>query len=258
MNTKRAKAVFVGHGSPMNALGDNPYADGWRDIGKACGPVEAILCVSAHWYTKETRVAVTDTPKTIHDFYGFPRELYELRYEVPGAPDLARQVATMLAVDVKEDAQWGLDHGAWSVLRHMYPAEMGIPVFQLSIERTLTTRQQYGFGRALALLREQGVLIIASGNVVHNLGRIDWNASDGYDWAKRFDKNIHDAILAGRHDDVLDSLAKDGDAKNAVPTRDHFDPLCYVLGSVDPTEPVAVYNKTCLMGSISMTSYVFG
>lgn len=252
------KVVFVGHGSPMNALGDNPYVESWREIGRKCGEVEAILCISAHWYTVGSRVAVTQRPRTIHDFYGFPQALYNIRYDVPGAPDLARKVASLLPTSVEEDGLWGLDHGAWSVLHHMYPPEMKIPVFQLSIDRTSEPATQMEYGKALRELRSQGVLIVGSGNIVHNLGMVSWEHPTGFPWAQRFDAFIHEALEKGDFNAVAESLSTSEDAPLAVPTRDHFDPLLYVLGAVDPTEEMTVYNRGCVMGSISMNSYVFG
>ena len=252
------KALFVGHGSPMNALGRNTYAQQWRLIGTRCRHVSAILCISAHWYLKETRVAVTSQPKTIHDFYGFPEELYAIRYDVPGAPEIARMITGLLPATVQEDAVQGLDHGAWSVLMHMFPQSMGIPVFQLSIDRTCSPELQYAWGRSLKTLRSQGVLIIGSGNIVHNLKRVDMMASNGYPWADRFDTYIHDAIIAKDHRTVREALQQHEVAPLAVPIRDHFDPLLYVLGATDPEETVTVFNHECTMGSISMTSYCFG
>lgn len=252
------KVVFVGHGSPMNAIAGNHYTEAWQEIGQACGSVEAILCVSAHWYTAGSQVAVTPQPRTIHDFYGFPQELYEIAYKVPGAPGIARSAASLLPTTVNKNDKWGLDHGAWSVLRHMYPAEAGIPVFQLSIDRNASPTTQMAYGKALSALRSQGVLIIGSGNIVHNLGMVAFDRNDGFPWAYRFDAFIHEAIIEGDFTAVASSLATHPDAKLAVPTREHFDPLLYVLGAVEPGEPVSTYNRECVMGSISMNAYVFG
>lgn len=252
------KVLFIGHGSPMNALDGSRYATAWKQIGDICGPVEAILCVSAHWYTSGSKVAATSNPRTIHDFYGFPKELYEITYAVPGAPELARKVADLLPTEVVEDTQWGLDHGAWSVLRHMFPPERKIPVCQLSIDRTAGPAAQMAYGKALASLRSQGVLIVGSGNIVHNLGKVSFEQPDGFTWAYRFDAHIHDSITNGDFTAVADSLHTHPEAKLAVPTREHFDPLLYVLGAVEPGEPVVTYNRECIMGSISMNAYVFG
>ena len=252
------KTVFVGHGSPMNALGGNEYSRAWEEIGEIVGPVSAILCISAHWYTPGSRVAVTSKPETIHDFYGFPPEMYQLTYPVPGEPALAQEIAHLLPTTVTTDREWGLDHGAWSVLLHMYPAHQNIPVLQLSIDRMATPQSQMAYGRALASLRSKGVLILGSGNIVHNLRLVSMQLDAGYDWAHRFDEHIHEAIVCGNFSVVADSLKDHDDAPLAVPTRDHFDPLLYVLGAVDPKEPVEVYNRKCIMGSISMNTYVFG
>ena len=242
----------------MNALGENRYAQQWKIVGELCTQVSAILCISAHWYLTETRVAVTMKPETIYDFFGFPEKLYELSYRVPGAPEAARKAAALLPVTATEDTDRGLDHGAWSVLMHMFPEAKGIPVFQLSIDRTCSVERQYELGRALRALRTEGVLIVGSGNIVHNLRSVDMTATSGYPWAERFDTYIHDAILSGDHRVVWEALRHHSDARHAVPLRDHFDPLLYILGATDPEEPVTVFNRRCTMGSISMTSYCFG
>lgn len=252
------KVIFVGHGSPMNALGGNQFSETWERMGLLCGTPTAILCISAHWYAPESRVAVTNEPRTIHDFFGFPSALYNLTYPVPGAPHIAEAVADLMPTPVKKDHTWGLDHGAWSVLLHMYPADRNIPVLQLSIDRNASAKTQYSYGQALKSLREQGVLIVGSGNIVHNLRLASMQLSGGYPWAESFDALAHDAIVSGDHERVLSFPTTDGDAQLAIPTRDHFDPLCYILGAVDPQEPVAVFNRTCTLGSVSMTSYVFG
>lgn len=252
------KVVFVGHGSPMNALGGNRFSETWQSMGLLCGAPMAILCISAHWYVAQSRVAVTGEPRTIHDFYGFPSSLYNLSYPVPGSPDIARAVADLLPTQVQEDHAWGLDHGAWSVLMHMFPAKQRIPVLQLSIDRTASLETQYGYGKALKALREKGVLIVGSGNIVHNLQRASMNLEGGFDWAETFDKRVHDAITSGNHKQIISPQNRDEVTRLAVPTRDHFDPLCYALGAVDSHEPIKVFNRTYVFGSISMTSYIFG
>lgn len=252
------KVLFIGHGSPMNALDGNAYADSWKKIGELCTTAKAILCISAHWYLQETRISVTSHPKTIHDFYGFPPELYEITYAVPGSPKLARESAQLLPATVYEDTTRGLDHGAWSVLRHISPEGRKIPVFQLSIDSTLSPEEQYSYGQKLSVLRSKGVLIVGSGNIVHNLGSVSMRMSGGYPWAERFSSYIHQAIVEKKYEAVLSSLHTEADASLAVPTRDHFDPLNYILGAVQQEDSVAVYNHACTMGSISMSSYVFG
>ncbi len=251
------KVVFVGHGSPMNAIEHNEFTKSWISMGEQCGIPKAILCISAHWYRSESMVAVTAKPKTIHDFYGFPPELYAIEYDVPGNPTLAKKVAEMLPVSVEEDKAWGLDHGAWSVLQYMYPSELKIPTFQLAIDRTMSTQMQYELGTALKALRSEGVLIVGSGNIVHNLGRVSMQ-NDGFAWAHSFDDYIYNAILSGEHETVLEAPLTHEAGRLAVPTRDHYDPLCHILGAVGKDEPVEVFNRACTMGSLSMTSYIFG
>ncbi|WP_444642514.1 4,5-DOPA dioxygenase extradiol [Caproiciproducens sp. R1] len=248
--------VFVGHGSPMNAIEENEYTAGWREISAEIPRPDAILAVSAHWYTDRTRLMTQEKPKTIHDFYGFPRELYDIQYPAPGAPELAAETMKLIGGDCLEDRTWGIDHGAWSVLRLMYP-RADIPVVQMSIDRRLTPREMFDVGRKLKALRGENVLIFGSGNVVHNLALVDFSVRGGYPFADEFDAYIRDHIQDGDFSAVIEYKKAGECAKHAFPTREHFDPLLYVLGAADEKDQVKIYNEARMAGSLSMTSYVF-
>ena len=255
----RMPALFVGHGSPMNTLERNGYTEAWRAMGRALPRPRAILCISAHWFFGATAVTAMAKPRTIHDFYGFPPELFAFDYPAPGDPELAGAIVEAVKpewVGLDRD-QWGLDHGTWSVLAHLYP-EADIPVVQLSLNALRPADYHLGLARRLAPLRDQGVLILASGNVVHNLGRLQWNKPElGYDWAERFD-DAAVALLARQPGDVL-KLAEHPDYAAAVPTPDHFLPLLYLAGLASAEgatlEPLV---RGYAMGSISMTCYGLG
>ena len=254
---KKMPVLFVGHGSPMNAIEDNEYTRTWRNIADRIPKPKAILSVSAHWYTKGTRIMNEENPKTVHDMYGFPKELYEIQYNTAGAPGIAAISKGLISIKSEYDNSWGIDHGTWSVLVHMYP-ERDIPLFQISIDASAPPEVHYRIGRELSALREQGVLLFGSGNIVHNLRMVDWNKpGDGFDWAYEFDEYIHKNIMNKKHDNILAFNEKSGVASLAVPTPDHFYPLLYILGATDEDDKVSVYNKSCEMGSISMTSYLW-
>lgn len=252
-------AVFFGHGSPMNALDINRYTEAWRNFGAAIPRPSAILMISAHWYINASAVTAMAMPKTIHDFYGFPDELFAVDYPAPGEPELAAEIADMVHptwVGLDTDS-WGLDHGAWSVLAHAFPSA-DIPVVQLSINATKAFDYHLELGAALAPLRQRGVLVAASGNVVHNLHRIDWTQPDaGFDWARRFDDDVAETMT---NDPA--NLAKYGDHDDftmAAPTPDHFLPLLYIAGlAVDGSETAQVLVDGYAMGSLSMASYTLG
>jgi 4,5-DOPA dioxygenase extradiol len=249
--------LFIGHGSPMNAIEDNSYTKSWRELVKRIPKPEAILSISAHWFTKGTKIMNEAAPKTIHDMYGFPEELYKIIYHSPGSPELAAKSKALLSKASNYDNSWGIDHGTWSVLVHMYPA-MDIPVFQISIDATATPAEHYQIGRDLRNLREQGVLILGSGNIVHNLGILDFSKSEGgYDWAYEFDNHIKENIQNKNHDNIIHYSNLGTPARLAVPSPDHFNPLLYVLGSTYENDKISVYNDSCMMGSLSMTSYLF-
>lgn len=246
--------MFVGHGSPMNAIENNEFTKGWKEMAKLIPKPKAILSISAHWYIDGTRIVDTLNPKTIHDFYGFPKELFAVDYAAKGHPELANETMRLIGDICTVDNSWGIDHGTWSVLVNMYPKK-DIPVFELSIDRNFSSEQCYSIGEKIKVLRECGVLIFGSGNVVHNLGIIDLSEENGYDWACQFDGAIRDAIIERRHNAILD-YQNMPHSKLAVPITDHFYPLLYVLGASSDEDKVEIFNEKCLMGSISMTSYI--
>lgn len=256
MNNQKAPALFVGHGSPMNAIEENVYSRVWEDIAKTFPKPKAILSISAHWYTKGIRTNDLAQPKMVYDMYGFPEALYKVKYSTPGMPELAHQLTELIHRDVKIDNTWGIDHGTWSVLRRMYP-EGDIPVLQLSIDGTLAPEEHYAIGKAIGSLREKGILIFGSGNVVHNLGRVNWNVEGGYPWAEAFDRYIKEAVVEGRHGEVIQYKEAGDSAKLAFTTPEHFHPLLYVLGASDERDQLTVFNDSCTLGAISMTSYLF-
>lgn len=249
--------IFVGHGSPTNAIEDNAYTREWRRLGAAFPKPRGILCVSAHWFVRGTKINTTAAPQQIYDMYGFPPELYALKYPAQGSPALAARVLELLHGPAEADNSWGIDHGAWSVLVHLFPTA-DIPVVQLSLDRGAPASAHYKLAAALKPLREEGILLLASGNVVHNLGRVAWGMNGGLDWAERFDLQIRDSILQKDIAAVADYPALGSDAALAVPTPEHFLPLLYALGASDPADQVSVFNRSCVLGSLSMTGYVFG
>lgn len=246
-------AFFIGHGSPMNALEQNALVQQWQRVASPHQPA-AILLISAHWYTKGTAVTAMARPKTIHDFYGFPDALYQLTYPAAGSPDLAQQITLQLAPHpVKLDLDWGLDHGAWSVLTHMFP-QADIPVVQLSLDQNLSPAQHLQLAKQLAPLRRQGVMIIGSGNVVHNLRMLDWQSNQPPLWAERFNNQIKDLLLARNFEAVAQYQDFGEAARMAVPHPDHFLPLLYVLGTMLDTDEISVFNDEILYGALSMLS----
>lgn len=254
----RMPAIFFGHGNPMNALLHNGWTAAWEQIGRGIPRPEAILCVSAHWYLPGTMVTAMEKPRTIHDFGGFPRELYQVRYPAPGDPGLCRRVQALLG-EVGLDSQWGLDHGTWSVLCRVYP-KADVPVVQLSIDETQPARYHYDIGRRLAPLRDEGVLLIGSGNLVHNLHAYSWgqHPREPYDWAVRWESQARDWMTAGVHDPLIDYEQQGRDAMLAAPTPDHYLPLLYVLGAQQRGEPVSFPAEGVDGGSVSMLTVRIG
>jgi 4,5-DOPA dioxygenase extradiol len=251
-------AVFIGHGSPMNTLAQNRYTAAWRAVGSSLPRPRAVLCISAHWYIGATALTAMAKPRTIHDFYGFPPELFAFQYPAPGAPEIAEEIAEMLkpAWVGFDQGQWGLDHGTWSVLAHVYPAA-DVPVLQLSINSLQPLDYHVELGRRLAPLRERGILVLGSGNIVHNLRRIDWRQPElGYDWTQRFDQAAGE-LLGSDPSEVL-GLTRHADYALAVPTPDHFVPLLYIAGLATREEPMKAFLRGYSLGSISMSAYAVG
>lgn len=257
MSGPRMPAIFVGHGSPMNAVEPNRFTHAWRDFGRGIARPRAILAISAHWLINATAVTAMARPRTIHDFYGFPPELSAITYPAPGSPELAAEVARLAAPAGLDDDSWGIDHGTWSVLVHMFP-RADIPVVQLSLNALELFSHHLELGRRLAPLRDQGVLILASGNVVHNLRRVAWDKPDaGFDWTRRFDDDVK-AIMTHRPSDIA-GMEAHPDFALAVPTTEHFLPLLYVAGLADAEgTTVSPLIEGYAMGSLSMTAYALG
>jgi 4,5-DOPA dioxygenase extradiol len=253
-------AIFFGHGNPMHGIAQNDYTEAWRRMGEEIPKPKAILAISAHWYVPRTGVTASTAPPTIHDFGGFPRELFEVQYPAPGDPSLARRVQQLLApLKVKLDSSWGLDHGTWSVLRHVYPAA-DIPVVQLSINKAQPPSFHYETGRKLAPLRDEGVLIVGSGNLVHNLHTYAWGAHprDPYDWALRFESVARKMMMAGDHESLISYETLGPDALLSIPTPEHYLPLLYVLGCQLKGDIVEFPVSGVDGGSISMTAVRIG
>ena len=258
--SKMMPAVFVGHGNPMNAISQNAYTEGWSKLGKAMPRPKAILSVSAHWYLPETLVMANLAPETIHDFGGFPQELYEVEYNAPGSPALAKQVKNLLAPgSVKLDKSWGLDHGTWSVLKHVFP-NADIPVVQLSINEIKPPQFHYDLGKKLAPLREEGILILGSGNLVHNLHTYAWGRDgvDPYDWATRFETQAREFLRLGDDARLVEYERLGHDAMLSIPTPDHYLPLLYVIATRQDGEKVSFPVQGIDGGSISMLACQIG
>ena len=257
-NQVRMPAVFLAHGSPMNAVEHNDYTEAWSAFGKSLQKPTAVLAISAHWYVYKLAVTAMKKPRTIHDFSGFPPALSTFEYPADGSPTLAARVAELLSPRevVLDESEWGLDHGTWSLLCHVFP-EADVPVVQLSIDRTLDPMEHVAIGRALAPLRDEGVLVVGSGNIVHNLGLIDWSArGTGADWAQCFDSQTRE-ILTGNNPCRVIEMLDQADARKAVPTPEHFLPIAYIAGLADVAKTsLEAITHGCEIGSLSMSSYV--
>ncbi|MCF7807118.1 MAG: 4,5-DOPA dioxygenase extradiol [Candidatus Marinimicrobia bacterium] len=250
--------LFVGHGSPMNAIEDNVFTQNMRSVGESLPRPTAIVCVSAHWETMGTQVTAMQDPKTIHDFSGFPRELYKVEYPAAGDPALAIETKKMLkSTPLDLDYSWGLDHGTWSVLVHLFP-KADIPVIQLSLDRRRSFRAHYELAQELKYLRDKGVLIIGSGNMVHNLRMVAWNKLDvpgfGFDWALEADTTMKALILAGEHERLIDLPTQGRAFQLAIPTPEHYLPLLYAIALQEKGDQVSFFNEQAVGGSLTMTS----
>ena len=257
-NTTRMPALFVGHGSPMYAIEENEFVDTWRKLGAELPKPKAILAVSAHWETRGTQVTAMQNPQTIHDFGGFPQALYDVQYPAPGSPELAKDaIQTVKGTPVTPDERWGLDHGTWSVIRRIYP-NADIPVVQLSLDYNKTPQQHYDLAKELASLREKGVMIVGSGNIVHNLRHVAWDRSDdeeyGHDWAIEANELVKRLILANDHKSLINYNSLGRAVQLAAPTPDHFLPLLYALALKREDENLSFFNDKAVMGSLTMTS----
>lgn len=261
-SSKRMPVLFLGHGSPMNGIEDNEFVRAFKKQGQQLDKPNAIIVVSAHWETNGTFVTAMQNPRTIHDFGGFPKALYEVQYPAPGHPELAKEISEIVnpTGTVQLDDKWGLDHGAWTVIKHLFP-DADVPVIQLSLDYKMTPQQHYELAQQLKKLREKGVLIVGSGNMVHNLRKVDFrkiNENYGYDWAIEADSKMKKWILEGNHQNLID-FNKQGKAFNlAIPTPEHYLPLLYTLGLKDEKDNTTIFNDSPLGGSLTMTSVKFG
>ncbi|HAF76418.1 MAG TPA: 4,5-DOPA dioxygenase extradiol [Maribacter sp.] len=261
-SSKRMPVLFLGHGSPMNGIEDNEFVREFKKQGQQLDKPNAIIVVSAHWETNGTFVTAMQNPRTIHDFGGFPKELYEVQYPAPGHPKLAKEISEFInpAGTVHLDDKWGLDHGAWTVVKHLFP-KADVPVIQLSLDYKMTPQQHYELAQQLKKLREKGVLIVGSGNIVHNLRKVDFrkiNKNYGYDWAIEADSKMKKWILEGNYQNLIE-FKKQGEAFNlAIPTPEHYLPLLYTLGLKDEKDNTTIFNDNALGGSLTMTSVKFG
>jgi len=261
-NTQKMPVLFLGHGSPMNAIEENQFVQGFRNVAKEIPKPNAILCISAHWFTQGTKVTAMDMPKTIHDFGGFPQALFDVEYPAPGNPELAKETTELLSpVFVEEDHNWGLDHGAWSVIKHMYP-NADIPVIQMSIDYTKPPQYHFDLAKKLEKLREKGILIIGSGNIVHNLRMVDWKnintVGAGWDWAIEAREKTNNWLLDGDFQNLIDYQKQGLSLQYAIPTPDHYLPLIYSLGLKNKSEDLVLFNDDLIAGSLSMTSVRIG
>jgi 4,5-DOPA dioxygenase extradiol len=261
-NSDKMPVLFLGHGSPMNAIEENEFVAGFRKLGSEIEKPNAILCISAHWETKGTYVTAMEHPKTIHDFGGFPKELYEVQYPAPGSPDLAKTTKELVSkTEVGLDDKWGLDHGAWSVIKHMYP-NADIPVIQMSLDYSKAPQYHYELAKELAALRKKGVLIVGSGNMVHNLRAVAWDKLNevdyAYDWAKEASTRMKECIGNGNHQPLINYAAQGKAFEMAIPTPEHYLPLLYALGLKEEKEELHLFNDKAIGGSLTMTSVKIG
>ncbi len=254
---EKLPVLFIGHGSPMNAIDDNEYSKKWKAIAVQLPKPEAILCISAHWVTRGCFVTSMQHPRTIYDFYGFPPDLYKVAYPAPGSPKLAETIINSIkSIKISSDTAWGLDHGTWSVLCRMYP-NADIPIVQLSLNADLTPAEHFELGKELRSLRNSGILVMGSGNIVHNLGEINWGGT-AFGWAVEFDGLVKQKIENRKFTDLINYQTLASSALRSIPTNEHYLPLLYVLATAEPDDNVSFFTESITMGSISMRSMIFG
>jgi len=261
-NTGRMPVLFVGHGSPMYVIEENEFTETWKKLGETIPKPKSIICISAHWETRGTHVTAMQTPQTIHDFGGFPSELYEIQYPAPGNPELAKEaIKAITGTQVQADEKWGLDHGTWSFIRRMYP-KAEIPVIQMSLDYNKSPKEHYELAKELASFRDKGVLIIGSGNIVHNLRKVAWDKPDyeeyGFDWVLEANEILKKLIVADDHKKLIDYDLLGREVQMAVPTPDHYLPLLYALALKNGNEELSFFNDKAVMGSLTMTSLKIG
>ncbi|OOG78495.1 4,5-DOPA dioxygenase extradiol [Flavobacterium sp. A45] len=257
-NTEKMPVLFLGHGSPMNAIEENQFVANFRNLAKTLPKPNAILCISAHWFTNGTKVTAMEMPRTIHDFGGFPQELFDVQYPAEGSPELATLTQELLLPNsVELDHHWGLDHGAWSVIKHLYP-DADIPVIQMSIDYTKSGQYHFDLAQKLSALRNKGILIVGSGNIIHNLRLVDFRNINtdnyGYDWAVEARAEINDYLLDGNFQPLIDFEKQSKAFQLSIPTPDHYLPLIYTLGLKEKSEELSLFNDKLVGGSLSMTS----
>ena len=256
-STGKMPVLFLGHGSPMNAIEENEFVRGFRKVGKEIQKPNAILCISAHWETRGTYVTAMNNPRTIHDFGGFPQALFDVQYPAPGSPELAQQTKNIVTnTEVGLDQKWGLDHGAWSVIKHLYP-NADIPVIQMSIDQTKPARYHYELAKQSSLLRQKGILILGSGNMVHNLRILAWNKLNeefSFDWAEEANEKMKSHILSGDFQPLIDFKSQGKAFDLAIPTPEHYLPLIYTLALMENNDKLSLFNDKALGGSLTMTS----
>ncbi len=262
-NTSLMPALFIGHGSPMNAIEDNEFSRTWKLLSELLPVPSAIVSVSAHWETKGTSVTISSPPKMIHDFYGFPRQLYEQEYPAKGSPELAKEIiAATKRIIIEEDVQWGLDHGTWSVLKYIYP-KANIPVIQISLNRYQDPQWHFELSKELTFLRNKGVLVIGSGNMIHNLRILqvnnnDFNAEYGYDWAFELNDILKKKIQERNLPALINYQSLHKDAMLAIPIPEHYLPMLYILGIIQESDDIYIFNDKVIAGSLNMTSFMVG
>lgn len=260
-NTERMPVLFLGHGSPMNAIEENEFVSGFRKVGSEISRPIAVLVISAHWETQGTYVTAMQQPRTIHDFGGFPKALFDVQYPAPGSPELANETKSIVKkTEVGLDQKWGLDHGAWSVIKHLYPAA-DVPVIQMSLDYRQTAQWHYELAKELAALRRKGVLIVGSGNMVHNLGMVEWrrlNETFGYDWAIEANEKMKRSIQSGNHEPLINFRSQGKAFDLAIPTPEHYLPLLYTLALQEKDEDASFFNDRAVAGALTMTSVKVG